>query len=229
MALLRTDTTEVGTSIHIRPSYRRAKRALDVVLALVVLLPVGLLVMAIIAALIKIDSRGPVFIRQTRIGENEREFRMFKFRSMHQHTDDLVHRRAIERYMAGERISNGPATHAPYKLLDDDRITRVGKFIRRTSFDELPQIFNVLLGQMSIVGPRPPLPYEFERYDARARLRLAGKPGITGPWQVYGRSRVPFDEMVAMDVSYLRRQSLAYDVKLLLATLPAVLRGNGAA
>ena len=154
---------------------------------------------------------------------------MLKFRSMYRDTNDAIHRQAIERYMAGEHISGGPASSAPYKLARDRRITRVGAFIRKTSFDELPQIFNVLAGHMSFVGPRPPLPYEVERYSAHDCKRLEGKPGITGTWQVYGRSRVPFDEMVAMDIAYLQRQSILYDLKLIAATVPAALSGHGAA
>jgi lipopolysaccharide/colanic/teichoic acid biosynthesis glycosyltransferase len=229
MTSVQTKAIHTETSIWIKPAYRRAKRVLDVVLALLVLVPIGVLVMAILAILVKLDSRGPVFIRQTRIGQQGRAFGMLKFRSMYVNSDDALHRRAVERYMAGERISDGPAIQAPYKLLDDHRITRLGKRIRKTSLDELPQVLNVLLGQMSFVGPRPPLPYEVERYDARARLRLTGLPGITGPWQIYGRSRVPFEQMVDMDIAYLHRQSLAYDVKLILATVPAALSGSGAA
>jgi len=226
---LETAIAENEPPILIRPAYRRYKRALDIALVLVILLPAGLVLMAIIAIAIKLDSRGPILIRQKRVGEHGDEFAMFKFRSMYPDTDESIHRRAVERYMAGERISGGPAGNAPYKLARDARVTRVGAFIRASSLDELPQVFNVLLGHMSMVGPRPPMPYEVERYSEHARQRLEGKPGITGTWQVYGRSRVPFDEMVAMDIAYLQRQSIVYDLKLIVATVPATLTARGAA
>jgi lipopolysaccharide/colanic/teichoic acid biosynthesis glycosyltransferase len=117
----------------------------------------------------------------------------------------------------------------PYKLGNDIRVTRVGKFIRKTSLDELPQLWNVLKGDMSLVGPRPPLPYEVDLYSAHDLLRLAGKPGLTGTWQVYGRGRVTFQEMVAQDISYLETQSLWYDLKLMLLTLPVMISGRGGA
>jgi lipopolysaccharide/colanic/teichoic acid biosynthesis glycosyltransferase len=218
----------VDAPLYIRPGYRRLKRVVDIAIAVVILLPAGLLLMAVVAICVAIDSRGPILIRQQRIGERGRPFTMLKFRSMYRDTDDTIHRQAIERYMAGEHLSDGPATSAPYKLARDRRVTRVGAFIRKTSLDELPQVFNVLVGQMSFVGPRPPLPYEVERYSAHDLRRLDGTPGITGTWQVYGRSRVPFDEMVAMDIAYLRRQSILYDLKLIAATVPAALGGHGA-
>jgi lipopolysaccharide/colanic/teichoic acid biosynthesis glycosyltransferase len=211
-----------------RASYQMAKRVSDVVFALLLLIPLSLLVMLPVALLITLDSSGPAVIRQRRVGRNGKEFSMYKFRSMYHNVDDALHRKAVEQWMIGKRISDGPA-HTAFKLEADPRITRVGKFIRTTSLDELPQLWNVLRGDMSIVGPRPPLTYEVERYDAQAMQRLSGKPGLTGTWQVYGRGRVPFNTMVEMDADYLSRQSILYDLKLIILTLPAVMRRSGAA
>lgn len=205
--------------------YFVAKRILDVTLALTLfafLFPV----MLVISALIALDSPGPVLFRQRRIGHSGKPFDMLKFRSMRRDADTSVHHLAIKRYMQGERLNTSRTTGSPYKLGDDPRITSVGKLIRKTSLDELPQLWNILTGEMSLVGPRPPLPYEVEMYDARAMMRLEGKPGLTGHWQVYGRGRVTFDEMIEMDISYLNNRSIWYDIKLIALTAPAALRGG---
>jgi len=181
----------------------------------------------VIALLIRLDSPGPILYRQKRIGQNGEAFDFFKFRSMYVNTDDTLHRSAIQSFMNGERLSDERSTRNLYKLNGDRRITRVGKFIRKTSLDELPQFLNVLRGEMSLVGPRPPLDYEFERYDERARLRLLGKPGLTGVWQVYGRSRVSYNEMIEMDIAYLEAQSVLLDLKLIFLTIPVMLLGRG--
>jgi lipopolysaccharide/colanic/teichoic acid biosynthesis glycosyltransferase len=207
-----------------RRFYTAAKRVLDLtasVAALVALAPLW----ALIVAAIKLDSRGPALFRQVRIGRHGEPFVMFKFRSMQVDNDDTVHRRYIEAL-----ISEGaPAEEAdgkPYfKLRNDPRVTRVGWFLRKTSLDELPQLLNVVRGEMSLVGPRPPLLYEVEKYQPWQLRRLAVKPGITGLWQVYGRSRVSFDEVVRMDVDYISRASLALDLKLILLTVPAMIAG----
>lgn len=227
--VVRTASAQAIT-IVIAPGYLRIKRILDVAFTLLLLLPLCL-VMAVVAVLIRLDSRGPVIFRQKRIGLNGVEFEMFKFRSMYVDVDDSAHRQAIEQYMNGGTL-NGDAeakNDLLYKLGDDPRVTRVGRFIRKTSLDELPQFFNVLRGEMSLVGPRPPLAYEVERYSAYDMLRLSGKPGLTGTWQVYGRSSVPFDEMVEMDAAYLQRQSLWYDLKLIALTVPVMILGRGGA
>lgn len=205
--------------------YFVAKRILDVTLALS-LLALSLPVMLIIALVVALDSPGPVFFRQRRIGENGAQFDMFKFRSMRRDADASVHHLAIKRYMQGERLDTSRTTGSPYKLGDDPRITGVGKVIRKTSLDELPQLWNILRGEMSLVGPRPPLPYEVELYDTRAMLRLQAKPGLTGTWQVYGRGTVTFDEMIDMDISYLSNRSIWYDLKIIALTVPAALRGG---
>ena len=214
--------------IHFDERYLLAKRALDIVLVLLLLIPLAL-VMAVVAVAILLDSRGPVFYRQKRVGVNGVEFEMLKFRSMRTNCDDTLHRKAVERFMSGKALNANARNGDRFKVADDPRITRVGKFIRKTSIDELPQFLNVLAGQMSLVGPRPPLPYEVARYRQRDWLRLTGKPGVTGPWQVYGRSRVTFKQMVEMDIRYLKRQSLREDIKLIVLTVPVMLRGSGGA
>ena len=215
-------------TISLSPSYLRAKRILDITVTLL-LLPVLCLVMALIALLIRLDSEGPIFFRQKRLGQNGSEFEFLKFRSMYVNNDDAAHRNAIEQFMQGGRINTSAHTSNHYKIVADGRITRVGKFLRKSSLDELPQFFNVLRGEMSLVGPRPALSYEVEFYSLHDRLRLTGKPGLTGIWQVYGRSRVPFKEMVEMDLTYLREQSLLLDLKLILLTVPVMLLARGGA
>ena len=205
--------------------YFAAKRALDVVLAITLLVALSP-VMLVVAALVALDSPGPVLFRQRRVGQSGAPFHMLKFRSMYHNSDSAVHVKAVQRFMQGERLSESEATNAPYKLTDDNRITLIGKFIRKTSIDELPQLWNVLTGEMSLVGPRPPVPYEVELYTSREMMRLECKPGLTGPWQVYGRNTVTFREMIDMDIRYLDNRSIWYDLKLIVLTVPAALRGG---
>jgi len=218
----------IDTSMPVNPGYFRAKRLLDLAIAIPLLLPLGVIT-AILAVCIRLDSKGPVFFRQRRVGQFGVEFNLLKFRSMHVDIDDSLHRAAYRRLMQGEKLAEGDGEGSVYKLTNDPRITRVGRFIRKTSLDELPQLWNVVRGEMSLVGPRPPLAYEVEMYRERDLLRLSGKPGITGPWQVSGRSRVPFRQMVEMDIAYLRRQSLWEDIKLMLITLPVLCTSRGGA
>jgi exopolysaccharide biosynthesis polyprenyl glycosylphosphotransferase len=207
---------------------RIAKRGSDLIiaaLALAVLSPLWLL----IALLIKLDSRGPVFYKQERVGMDGRVFLFYKFRTMRAGTDDSKHREFQRRYISGQPDSNqGDDQRPAYKLRADDRVTRLGQVLRRMSIDELPQLFNVLRGDMSVVGPRPPIPYEVESYELWHRKRLDMKPGITGLWQVSGRNRLPFDEMVRMDLYYIENWSLLLDVKIILQTLPVMWRGEDA-
>ena len=210
------------------PGYLRAKRLLDIVFTLMILLPL-LVIIAIVAILIRLDSEGPIFFRQKRMGLNGEEFTLFKFRSMYVNNDDSIHRRAVERYMNGGKLNDRKGDGLPFKLRDDPRVTRVGRFIRKTSIDELPQFFNVLLGEMSLVGPRPPLPYEVACYSSHDWLRLSGKPGLTGTWQVYGRSTVGFQEMIEMDIKYLQQQSIWQDLKLVALTPSIMFSGRGGA
>ncbi|HZI19580.1 MAG TPA: sugar transferase [Pyrinomonadaceae bacterium] len=205
---------------------RLAKRASDILIsasALLLLSPLWLL----IAALVKLDSRGPVLYRQERVGMDGRVFLFLKFRTMRTGADDAEHREYQRRYIAGARDTNlGDTTRPVYKLRSDPRITRVGRVLRRLSLDELPQLLNVLRGEMSVVGPRPPIPYEVEAYALWHRRRLDMKPGLTGLWQVSGRNRLSFDEMVRLDLYYIENWSLWLDLKIILRTLPVMLRGE---
>ena len=206
------------------------KRAMDVVgsaLALALFAPLFLG----IAVAIKATSRGPVFFRQRRIGQHGIPFVFLKFRSMYTGNDASNHKEYVQKLIAGkaERNQSSGNSEGVFKLTKDPRITRVGAFLRRTSLDELPQFLNVLKGEMSMVGPRPPVPYEVEAYDFWHRRRLLeAKPGITGLWQISGRSRVTFDEMVRLDLRYARAWSPWMDVKILLRTPGAVVFGEGA-
>ena len=224
MTLSNLDTVDLGgvpmigvREVSISGSQRFIKRAMDVVLslgALVITMPL----FAIIAIAIKLDSPGPVIFSQIRVGKDERLFAFYKFRSMKEGAEE-------EREKLLDRNEmDGPI----FKIRDDPRITRVGRFLRRTSLDELPQLFNVLTGHMSLVGPRPPLPCEVQRYQPWHKRRLEVSPGITGLWQVSGRSELTFDEQVLLDLYYIENWSPALDVQILLRTFPKVLLGNGA-
>src|SRR3984957_12992658 len=185
----------------------------------------------VIAVMIKLTSKGPVLFRQVRIGQNGRKFTFLKFRSMYVTNDHTIHKEYVKRLIAGApdlKQGNGRKPEV-YKLTNDPRITVFGRFLRKTSLDEIPQFLNVLAGSMSLVGPRPPVPYEFECYEMWHRQRLvAVKPGITGQWQVKGRSRTTFDEMVRMDLKYANSWSVWGDIKILSQTPRAVLSGAGA-
>lgn len=196
---------------------RVQKRALDILVSSTALLTLAP-VLALTALAIKLDSRGPVIFRQPRIGKDGKPFTMLKFRSM---TMDAEARR-------DDLLDTSDRSGVCFKARRDPRVTRVGRFIRRASIDELPQILNVLRGEMSIVGPRPALPSEVRNYPVRAYGRLAVKPGITGIWQVSGRADIGFDQMVEMDLDYARRASVVLDFALILKTFGAVLTGRGA-
>jgi len=206
------------------------KRAIDVVgsaMALIILAPL----MLIVAVAIKLSSPGPVLFRQARIGQYDVPFTFLKFRSMHAVNDSRIHQEYVKQFIAGAATPrNGDAPNgAVYKITADPRVTRIGQFLRKTSLDEVPQFFNVLMGQMSLVGPRPPIPYELEAYDVWHRRRLlVAKPGITGLWQVSGRSRLQFDDMVRLDLKYAKAWSVWGDLKILLQTPRAVVSGRGA-
>lgn len=187
----------------------------------------------VISILIKATSEGPVFFRQQRVGPFGRTFTFLKFRSMYVNNNDAIHREYVAKLIEGNRDceQNGEGcTNAPvFKIKNDPRITPVGRFLRKTSLDELPQFINVLKGDMSLVGPRPPIPYEIEKYDIWHRERiLRMKPGITGLWQVIGRSSTNFDDMVRLDVKYLRNWSLWRDFKIIVMTPLVMLKGKGA-
>ena len=206
------------------------KRVMDVMgasVALILLSPVFL----VLAVLVKLTSKGPVFFRQQRVGRYGVPFEFLKFRSMHVSTDAAIHKEYVKKFIAGKTVPSGsnPDAKVTYKITNDPRVTWIGKIMRRTSLDEIPQFWIVLEGQMSLVGPRPPIPYELETYDIWHRRRvLESRPGITGLWQVYGRSKTTFDEMVRLDLQYSRMWSPMLDVKILLQTPRAVLSGDGA-
>ena len=218
----------IHDDIAFEEGYLRAKRLMDVVLTLLALIPASV-VMLVAAIIIRLDSPGPVIYRQTRYGLNGAKFTFYKFRSMYQNVGAAPHEKAVVTWMDGTDVINHDDKDLPFKLGDDTRITRVGRFIRKTSIDELPQLWNVLKGDMSIVGPRPPVEFEVTRYTSYQSLRLSGKPGLTGTWQVYGRGRVSFTEMVDQDIRYLETQSLRYDLKLMILTVPVMIKGTGGA
>jgi len=197
--------------------YRVSKRAFDLVGgAAIALLLVP--VVPLVALMIRFDSEGPVFYRQDRVGKGGRLFKFYKFRSMRVDSDR----------MRAELESRNELTGPVFKIKDDPRVTAVGHFLRRSSLDEIPQIFNVLKGDMSIVGPRPALPGEVAKYEAWHRRRLEVKPGITCLWQVAGRSQVDFDEWMRLDIEYMSRRSLGTDLAIFFKTIPAVIARRGA-
>ncbi|MBN1312973.1 MAG: sugar transferase [Anaerolineae bacterium] len=229
---------------EVRGIYPLIKRCLDVVvstLLLVLLAPLFLL----IAILIMLDSPGsPIFAqervasvrrggRRSRLGEIK-TFTFYKFRTMYHDADSASHRKFTEAYINGDEetlrfLQNTSAVReCRYKIANDPRITRVGRILRKTSLDELPQLWNILRGDMSLVGPRPPLPYEVEMYELEHLRRLAAKPGLTGLWQVVARSSASFEDMVRLDIQYAENQSLWLDVKILCQTPLAVISGKGA-
>jgi lipopolysaccharide/colanic/teichoic acid biosynthesis glycosyltransferase len=225
----------VATHVGSNPTL---KRCFDFTIASGLLIALSPL-LALVALLIKLDTRGPVFFAQERMGARRRTasdgadhweiepFRVLKFRSMVANADQSLHESHIRAFVSGTLDLEDEET--TIKLHDDPRITRVGKWIRRTSIDELPQLINVVKGEMSLVGPRPGPVYEVEGYQPRHYERLHAVPGITGIWQVEGRGQVTFEEMVGMDIWYVRNASFWLDLKIIAQTIPAVLRGEGAA
>ena len=191
---------------------------MDVVISLAAIVLLSPVIVASAIA-IKIHDRGPVLFSQSRVGKGGRTFRCFKFRSM------IMNAQALQSSLMEQSEHADPRT---FKMANDPRITPPGRILRRLSIDELPQILNVLFGDMSIVGPRPPLPHEVALYSATDRQRLTVQPGLTCTWQVSGRSKLPFPAQVKLDLQYIRTRSLRQDVSIILRTIPAVLSGNGA-
>jgi lipopolysaccharide/colanic/teichoic acid biosynthesis glycosyltransferase len=228
-----TDSTlypDLQQTTDTKQAARVIKRSIDIAGSLLALILASPFLMAI-AAIIKLTSKGPVLFRQVRIGQHGRKFTFLKFRSMYFKNDHTIHQEYVKRLIAGTTIPAEESGRAPevFKLTNDPRITPFGKFLRKTSIDEIPQFLNVLAGSMSLVGPRPPVPYEFECYEMWHRQRLvAVKPGITGQWQVGGRSRTTFDEMVRIDLKYSSSWTVWGDIKILSQTPRAVLSGVGA-
>jgi lipopolysaccharide/colanic/teichoic acid biosynthesis glycosyltransferase len=211
-----------------RRLYSMMKRVLDLFLCLA-LLPLALVIIPIIGLAIYVDSRGSVFFVQERVGMNGRRFRMYKFRTMKHDFDDHAGREFMKAYVNGQthdHLSEGSVVFKP--IHNQAQITRVGRILRQTSLDELPQIFNVMRGEMSLVGPRPNVPWEVEAYQEWHRERLAVRPGITGLAQVRGRSSISFDRIVRYDIEYIRSKSILLDIQILWWTLTSVFSGRGA-
>jgi len=221
-----------------------ASRAIDLVLSAILLALLAPL-LALIALAVRLDSPGPALYRQRRVGRRLQPFTLNKFRTMHDGVSHDAHREFVLGLIDGERHGRQPdrtrrtddaghaghAGHAGaplYKLSGDERVTRLGALLRRSSLDELPQLWNVLRGEMALVGPRPPIPYEVEHYPPHWFERFAVKPGITGLWQVSGRSELTLEQMVALDIEYVHRRSVRLDITILACTLPVVLSGRGA-
>ncbi|WP_375373866.1 sugar transferase [Anoxybacillus sp. LAT_26] len=199
-------------------SYLLTKRIIDIIGALIGLIALSWLFF-LVAILIKLEDRkGPVFFKQVRVGKDGKEFYMYKFRSMVTDAEAKLQ----------ELLKYNEVSGAMFKMKNDPRVTKVGKFIRKTSIDELPQLWNVLKGEMSLVGPRPPLPREVEQYTEYDKQRLLVTPGCTGLWQVSGRSNVGFEKMVELDLKYIRERSLLYDLKIILKTIKIMVKPNSA-
>jgi lipopolysaccharide/colanic/teichoic acid biosynthesis glycosyltransferase len=203
-----------------------ACRVLDVAVSAVLLL-VLLPIFLALAAAIRLDSPGRVLYRQRRVGRDLDPFMVNKFRTMHSGAGHETHRQFVIGLIAGQQADDAEPNF--FKMAKDDRVTRIGRFLRKSSLDELPQLWNVLRGDMSLVGPRPPIPYEVEHYPPHWFDRFAVKPGMTGLWQVSGRSELTLEEMIALDVEYARSRSLWLNLKILARTVPVVFVGRGAA
>ena len=206
------------------------KRIIDIAFALVLVVITSPIIL-VTALAVKFGSPGPIIFRQSRVGMGGRKFNFYKFRSMRIDSNDRVHREYVEKLIAGQNaeINQGSSDKPVYKMRSDPRITPVGRIIRKTSIDELPQLWNVLKGEMSLVGPRPPVPYEAAKYQSWHMRRLQEmRPGLTGLWQVEGRSRTTFDDMVRLDLRYVRNWSLWLDIRILFKTVFVVLNWNGA-
>jgi len=222
---LQSDSSQPCNTVR----YRIIKRSIDIagsLFGLVLASPVFL----VIAILIRLTSEGPIVFRQTRIGQGGRPFQFLKFRSMFVNNDPSIHREYVTKMIGGQKVAyeDGSATGL-YKIIRDPRITPVGALLRKSSLDELPQLINVLKGEMSLIGPRPPLPYEVEQYSPwHLRRVIEAKPGITGLWQVNGRSRTNFDDMVRLDLRYVQDWSVWLDLKILWKTPRAIFSGDGA-
>jgi lipopolysaccharide/colanic/teichoic acid biosynthesis glycosyltransferase len=202
------------------------KRAVDLSASILVM-ALGAPAFIFLATAVKLSSPGPVLFRQVRLGRDGKPFTFYKFRSMHHKNDDGVHREFARDFISGD-MSEDSGESTVFKMVRDPRITTIGRFLRRSSLDELPQFYNVLRGEMSLVGPRPPISYELEHYQDWHKDRLKVKPGLTGLWQVSGRSTVGFDEMVKLDLYYIGHWNLKLDLKIMARTVPAMVKGEGA-
>lgn len=198
--------------------YRLTKRFIDIIGSLVGLILLSPLFLVVAILMKKEEPKGPIFFSQIRVGKNEKVFKMYKFRSMCVDAEEKL----------AELLKHNEVEGAMFKMKDDPRVTKVGKFIRKMSIDELPQLWNVLKGNMSLVGPRPPLLREVAEYTEYDKQRLLVKPGCTGLWQVSGRNEVGFDEMVALDIKYIKNLSIIHDAKIIFKTIGIMIKPNGA-
>lgn len=219
-----TDLTERKETTALDPVQKAAKRALDIALASVLIVITAPLLL-LLGCLVRSTSTGPVFFRQERLGRDMRPFTMLKLRSMYVGNDDRMHRAYVTGMLTAEQEATA-RNRGLFKLADDPRITPLGMWLRRTSLDELPQLINVLRGDMSLVGPRPMLPWEARLLAEHYRRRFTVKPGITGLWQVSGRSQLSMREALELDVEYARRRSMVLDLTILARTVPALFRGG---
>ena len=211
-----------------RRGERILKRGIDIIGGLVILTALWP-VLLVIALLIRTTSKGPILFRQRRVGLHGSSFTFLKFRSMYTNNDPRIHQEYVSKLIQGKADQAKTGQTGVFKLTNDPRITPLGRFLRKSSLDELPQLLNVLSGEMSLVGPRPPVPYEFEQYNIWHRRRVVEvKPGITGLWQVMGRSKTTFDDMVRLDLKYAKLWSIWLDLKIILQTPMAVFTGEGA-
>lgn len=209
------------------PFWKRVlKRTVDLSAGMLVMV-LGAPVFLFLATAVKLSSPGPVLFRQVRLGRDGKPFTFYKFRSMHHKNDDGLHRDFARDFISGDMLEESDESTV-FKMVRDPRITTIGRFLRRSSLDELPQFYNVLRGEMSLVGPRPPISYELEHYQDWHKDRLKVKPGLTGLWQVSGRSTVGFDEMVKLDLYYIGHWNLMLDLKIMARTVPAMVKGEGA-
>jgi lipopolysaccharide/colanic/teichoic acid biosynthesis glycosyltransferase len=212
------DKKNINQNISIRKSYLVSKRVLDILGALVGIILLSF-IFFLVALFIKIeDPKGPVFFSQKRVGLNGKEFKMFKFRSMVTDAEDKLK----------DLLERNEVSGAMFKMKEDPRVTKIGRFIRKTSIDELPQLFNVVKGEMSLVGPRPPLPREVKEYTDYDKQRLLVIPGCTGLWQVSGRSSIGFKEMVQLDLEYIQKRTFLYDIKIILKTVKVLIGSKDA-
>jgi lipopolysaccharide/colanic/teichoic acid biosynthesis glycosyltransferase len=213
-------------AIAVRLGYDAASRLLDIAVSLAVMAMLAPL-LAVLLSLVRLTSPGPALFRQQRLGRHRRPFTVLKLRTMHVDRDDHIHRNYVRSLLSAEHEEEAsPPRGGLYKLDADPRITRLGGWLRRTSLDELPQLINVLRGEMSLVGPRPVLPWEAEMFAEPYQRRFAVKPGLTGLWQVSGRSRLPMRKALELDVEYVARRSFTFDLVILIRTVPAVFRGG---
>ena len=219
-----TELAERKKSAAPQRGQEAAKRLIDLLLSLALIVIVSPLLL-LLWCLVRLTSSGPAFFRQERVGRNMRSFTMLKLRTMYVDNHDQIHRNYVTHLLSADKPT-AAGENGLFKLEQDPRVTRLGAWLRRTSLDELPQLFNVLHGEMSLVGPRPELPWEAELFEERYRKRFGVKPGISGLWQVSGRSKLTMREALELDIEYADRQSLALDLSIILRTVPAIFGGG---